>query len=81
MQQRATLRERRFAWLGGVGVELVVEARRRDVRVSEPFLDLCEVCVMFERVGRGRGALGMRSNLDAACRSSWVYWIGTAPMS
>ena len=39
----------------------VVEPRRRDVGVAEPFLDLGDVGFMRERVGGGRGAQRMHT--------------------
>jgi hypothetical protein len=38
----------------------VVNARRRDIRMPQPLLDLGDIGFMVERVGRGGGAQRMR---------------------
>ena len=43
----------------------IVNARRGDVGVPEPFLNLGDIGVMIEGVRRGRGAQRMGSDLEA----------------
>jgi hypothetical protein len=48
----------------GPGLPMIVNARRRNIHVPKPLLDLGNVGLMVERVGRSRRAQGMRANLE-----------------
>jgi hypothetical protein len=43
---------------------VIVDAGGGDVGVAEPFLDLCDVGLVVERIGGRRGAQRMGANLD-----------------
>jgi len=44
---------------------MIVDPRGRDVRVPEPFLDLGNVGLMIEGIGRSRGTEGVGANLES----------------
>ena len=58
-ESRAVLRPR---------AAVIVNSRRRDIGMPEPFLDLGDVGLMVERVGGGGRPQGMRADLEAELR-------------